>query len=342
MARVQVKKMALDVDQEALTGLFEQMTGARDADIDVIIPKYVRVMTLLKKLYKLYDLCITIFKVRFESYIWSDEIREFLDTIVNETNLDVEHEYTESDIRMFILSKYGDITNPEATIHINKLYKAVKDSNIIKTIMVISANLAPFKQHLEAKELTDGFIYREPGTTFTPFPFTSLDLKFLWDMDLSADEKRMMLNIIKHSFEITYEIYDIIYSPDVDIDNFSELLISTISKLRGQVPRCDKAFDIIENSVKLLRTNFTQYFRSSVESENPSTILESFVIDVAKTQKANPVIVGQFRRITQFMQKHASNNNDPRVKTLLKMLNMQFNKIDEEMKVDTTKLAEEN
>jgi hypothetical protein len=132
----------------------------------------------------------------------------------------------------------------------------------------------------------------------------------------------------------------VIYSPDVDIVQFSELLISTISKLRKQIPRCDRAFDVIENSVNMLRTNFKDYFRMSVESENPATILESFIIDVASSQKANPSVVMQFRKITAFMKKNAGNNKDPRVQKLFKMLNMQFNKLDKEMNVDTSNATE--
>lgn len=362
MSKVKVKKlMSNDVDQEMLTGLFEQMTGMKDADTNVILPKYIKVMVLLKKINKLYNLLINldVFTTTFSDYVWIDEIKMFCDDIKQECGLDVNEEYKEDAFRYFLHNKFSkkemtpaeiemdkhikNNTSSDAEInkYLNKLYKTVKNSNTIKKIMITSSNLGQFKGFLSAENVSDIFIHNYPGNTFIPLAFTTMDLKLIWYSDIEPKGKKFILTILQHTFKISYEIYDIIYSPDIDISEFSDILISTISKLRSQIPRCDKAFDVIENSVNMLKNNFKDYFRESVETENPSSILQSFIIDVGNTQKANPVVVGQFRKITAFMKRNAANSTDPNVKKLFKMLNNQFNAIDKEMKVDT-RSPEEN
>ena len=347
MTRVKVKKITpkgMDIDQDTLTELFEQMTGVKDADTEVIIPKYVNVMILLKKFYKLYELLCNLdaFANSFSDYSWTDEILLFIKTIKLECDLDLKKDYTIDDFKkelheQFYNEKNIQLNEAELKLkdHINNLYRIIKNSQTIKKIMITSANLSPFKVQLSLDNVSDSFIKWEPGNTFIPLAFTTMDLKLIWNSDIEPKGKKFLLSILQHTFKISYEIYDIIYSPDVDIAQFSDLLVATITKLRGQIPRCDKAFDVIENSVNMLRSNFKDYFRLSVESENPSTILESFIVDVASSQKANPSVVGQFRKITAFMKKNAANTNDPRVKQLFKMLNTQFTKIDKELGSDT-------
>jgi hypothetical protein len=345
MVQVKVKKVSpkgMSSDQETLTELFEQMTGVKDADPDIILPKYVGVMSMLKKFYRLYKLLteLDVFVQTFSEYVWVEEIKLFLEDMIGQCGLEPNKEYSAETFHAD-LKENGFNTPDQMKEQLNAKYRKVKNSQVIKRIMITSANLAPFKSHLSMDAPSDTFIKREPGNHFRPLVFTSLDLKLIWNYEVEPKCLKFILSILQHTYRLSYDIYDIIYSPDVDIAEFSELLISTITKLRKQIPRCDKAFDVIESSVALLRSNFKDYFRMSVESENPSTILESFIVDVASTQKANPSVIMQFRKITAFMKKNAGNNKDPRVQKLFKMLNLQFSKIDKELNVDTSKGAEE-
>jgi hypothetical protein len=345
MPRVKVKKLIpkdMGNDQEALTELFEQMTGVKDADIDIILPKYIDVMNMLRKFYKLYRLLseLNAFVDTFSEFVWITEIKQFLQEMIDQCGLDHNNGYKVETLRHEFVEK--KMSPDQIKEYVNQLYRKVKTSQVIKKIMVTSANLSPFRIHLSLDSPSDTFIKREPGDMFAPLGFTTLDLKLIWSYDVEPKCLKFILSILQHTYKLSYDIYDTIYSPDVDIGEFSGLLINTIAKLRKQIPRCDKAFDVIENSVNMLRSNFKDYFRLSVESENPSTILESFIIDVAGSQKANPSVVSQFRRITSFMKKNASNSNDPRVKKLFSMLNTQFGKIDNELKVDTRLNAEKD
>jgi hypothetical protein len=136
--------------------------------------------------------------------------------------------------------------------------------------------------------------------------------------------KKYILNILSHTYLIGHEVYEIITAPNIDIKKFSRVLLANIDKMKKTIPRCDKAFDIIKNSVEMLENNFKGYYKNSVESANPSVIIESFIVDVSMSQKSNAVITGQFRRIIMHMKKQAANNTDPRVKKLFKILNSQF------------------
>ena len=317
--------MPSNEDASALSGMFEQMTGSKNAEPEIIIPKINKIKDLLSKFIKLYNLLLN-----FDEFI---------------SNF-IEYEHCFDDIKIFVgsLQKIiddinlvsGDKLNKADKDVINDLYKQIKGRNEIQTIIVTSGSLKNYKRYIENKDnLMDEFISREPGLTLTPFSFTKLDLKKLWVSDkLTVMAKKFILNIIHHTYIIGLELYDIITSPDVDIKKFSKVLISSIEKLKKSIPRCDGAFNIIKDSVELLEDNFKGYYKNSVEAGNPSIIIESFIIDVSMKQKSNARITGQFRRIIMYMKKKASNNTDPRVKQLFKVLNSQFDLMSKETGIE--------
>lgn len=316
--RVKVKKInskGSDADASILNDMFEQMTGSKNAEPEILIPKITELHILLKKFIKVYKLLLN-----FNEFIdkFQEFDKEFTDIKLFITN--IEHVIDEHQILM----KDGLQSLPAETI--NNIYKTLKDTQELQSIIVTSCNLSKHKRYLEDKtNLNDDFIKREPGLSLTPLKFTKLDLKLLWVSDkLTNMAKKYILNILNHTYTIGHEMYEIITSPDIDIKKFSKILIDNIEKMKKTIPRCDKAFNIIKNSVELLENNFKGYYKNSVEAENPSIIVESFIIDVSMSQKANASITGQFRRIIMFMKKQAANNSDPRVKKLFKILNTQF------------------
>lgn len=316
--RVKIKKImpkGSDEDANVLNDMFEQMTGSQHADEDIVIPKLTRLHNLLNKFIKIYNLLLNFseFIDKFQEYEKEfNEIKNFLINI--KKIIDTSQELSEDKLKNM------------GTESVNKLYKTLKSKQEVQAIIVTSGNLGKHKRYLEDKNnLKDDFIKREPGLSLTPLTFTKLDLKCLWSSSkLTSMAKKYILNILNHTYNIGHEMYDVITSPDIDIKKFSKILISNIEKMKKTIPRCDKAFNIIKNSVELLENNFKGYYRNSVEAENPSIIVESFIIDVSMSQKANASITGQFRRIIMFMKKQAANNNDPRVKKLFKILNSQF------------------
>lgn len=299
---------------DALNDMFDQMTGSQNADPEIIIPKFIRLRELISKFIKIYTLLLNFndFIHKFEEYKKEfDEIKDFIKKL--QDNLD-NKEITEDNLKSM------------SSDQVNTLYKNLKSKQEIQAIIVTSGNLGKHKRYLEDKNnLKDEFIKREPGLSLTPLSFTNLDIKLLWGSDkLTNMAKNYILNILNHTYLIGCDIYDVITSPDIDIKKFSYVLIKNIEKMKKQIPRCDKAFNIIKNSVEMLENNFKGYYRNSVECENPSIIVESFIIDVSMSQKASASITGQFRKIIMHMKRASANNNDPRIKKLFKILNSQF------------------
>jgi hypothetical protein len=325
---VKVKKMmpkGSTEDANMLNDMFSQMTGSENADPDIIIPKLCNLNNLLIKYSKVYKLLLT--------------FKEFIDNFP-----ECESNFTE--ISKFIESLENIITDSSKFTeeilkswpadNINALYKQFKINKAVQDIIITSSNLGKYKRYLiDINNLGDDFIKREPGLSFKPIAFTGLDLKILWASDkLSNMAKKYILSIISHTYNTGHKIYQLITSPDIDIKKFSEVLIKNIEKMKKQIPRCNKAFDIIANSVHLLEDNFGGYYKTSVEAENPSIIIESFIIDVSMSQKANATVTTQFRKIIMFMKRQSANSKDPRVSKLFKILNSQFNMMERETGVN--------
>jgi hypothetical protein len=301
-------------DMNLLNEMFSQMTGNTNADIKIIIPKYVKIIDNLSKYIKIYSLLLnfTDFTNSFPELTSNfNEIRLFIDNLVE---INKQYNMTSDDFTN---------TTPD---EINIQYKKLKLEKFIQMIIVTSGNLNKYKLNLEDKNnLKDDFIKRDPGLSLTPLKFSKLDLKMLWaSPKLSGLAKKFILNILSHTLLIGIEMYNIINSPDVDIKEFSKILIDSIEKMKKQIPRCDKAFDIIANSVNLLENNFDSYYKNSIEAENPSIIIESFIVDVSMTQNASPAVTNQFKKIIMFMKRQTASSKDPRIAKLFKVLNSQF------------------
>lgn len=327
---VKIKKTiskGLDDDTKELNEMFEQMTGSQSADLDIIIPKLVELHSLLNKYIKVFNLLLN-FKEFIESFSEYESefkcIKNFIDNI--KEICDSENIFSEEKLKLM------DINS------VNTLYKSLKDKQEIQSIIITSSNLKTYKRYLEDKNnLKDEFIKREPGISLTPLSFSNLDLKKIWASEkLTHMAKKFILSILNHAYFIGHDIYELITSPDIDIKKFSKILIDNIDKMKKTIPRCDKAFNIIKNSVELLENNFKGYYRNSVEAENPSIIIESFIVDVSMSQKASVSTTSQFRKIIMYMKKQAANNNDPRVKKLFKILNTQFDLMAKNTSMDDT------
>ncbi len=306
-------------DADALNDMFSQMTGAEDADPDIIIPKFVKINTLLERYSKIFTLLLNFddFINKFSEY--SDNFKE-ITTFVDNLNEIVKNTVSEDAL------KNSDIKQ------VNIVYKKIKNIMEVQLIVTTSGNLSTHKKCLiDSSNLSDDFIKREPGLSFTPLSFTKLDLKKLWVSDKLSDmARKYILNILSHTYKIGHELYQTITSPDIDIKKFSRVLINNIDKMKKQVPRCNKAFDIIANSVHLLEDNFDGYYKNSVEAENPSIIVENFIVDVSVSQNATASTTAQFRKIIMFMKKQSAGSKDPRVAKLFKILNNQFNMMQQE------------
>lgn len=326
MKKVKVKGGGGAEDTVALNEMFSQITGVENADPSIITPKLHKLQGLLSKYAKIYNMLIG-----FNDFVGNfPEHKDQFDDI----------ELFSAKIKTLLESDPYDFTKKSladaSSNYVNTVFKRLKDEGIIHTIVVTSGRLGKYSKSLEDKEnLRDDFIKREPGLTFRPLSFTNLEFKSLWVSEkLTNMAKKYILNILSHTYSIGHQIYQLITSPNIDIKKFSKVLIDNIDSMKKRIPRCDKAFDVIANSVHLLEDNFDGYYKTSVEAENPSLIIESFIIDVSTKQKSSASITTQFRKIIMFMKRQSANNKDPRVAKLFKILNSQFDMMKQETGVE--------
>jgi len=193
-------------------------------------------------------------------------------------------------------------------------------------------NLIPYKNVLNDPTTTyDGaFIARIPGLEFKPYPFSSFNVKHAWASPAMNDSiRKYIYTLLKVSLDICKDVYDLITSPDVDVKEFSKIIISSIAQVRKMIPRCDDAFNKIEESVALLEGRFGTYYKDFIQSKNPSTIIESFVIDVSNSGGADKRLAFQFKKIVAYYRKATQGKiKDPKLKKIFDMLQSNFDVMD--------------
>lgn len=323
-------KSGSNTDVADLNKMFSQITGSSDPEREVIIPKINKIFRNIIEYNKLYNVLLnfTLFTEQFPDYtFWFDDIKTFLDNLIKTTGVITTQCYDDG-----LPQKYTALSDSALAT----FYKTLKENVCLKKIIITGSTLSAHKTHITTVDkLDDIFIIREPGLTLQPLAFSTLDLKTIWSFDINEKAKKFIMSILRHTYLIGIDTYDIVTSPDVDIKKFSKILVDSIAKMKQMIPRCDKAFGIIENSVQLLEDKFKGYFRGSVEAGNPNIIIESFIVDISTSQKASPVVTSQFRKIVSFLKERSAQNNDPKIKKLFSVLNSQFSVIDTELGVKT-------
>lgn len=329
--KVKVKRMIQKnsaQDVHALNEMFDQLTGVSKADPEILLPKYINFREQLYKFCKVFEL-LTNFKPFTNNFTeFSTEIKEISDFVSEmreklELNTSMEEETPE--IKEYDKEK------------LNEKFTWLKETKFVQKIIITGGNLRKYKNYLNPDELSDRFIKREVGLSLTPISFSGLDLKKIWVSDNFKEfTGKFLLKILSKVAEISYTVYDIVTSPNIDIKKFSRVLIDNIGALKKQIPRCNDAFNIIANSVQMLEDNFNTYYKSSVEAENVSVIIESFIVDVSLRQKSSLKVTQQFRTIIKRMQQKSANNNDPRVKKLFSILNNQFSMMEKQDSEETS------
>jgi len=326
MSRIKVIKH-VDDDAKELAEMFEQMTGAREADVEVIIPKTAQVLKVVAKYCGVLQTMIRAMEEIPPEAL--DGIKAFhagLTALLAEQpdrlktcELDDEG----NQILVFQMRQQA----PDQ-FYAN-LYKDLSGSPLLKQIIITSNELSPHRICLERGD--DSFIRRE-SAGLVPLAFSNLDIAVLWFSGFPAVGCKFVMSALRHLFNYGLELHKIFVSPNINIKKFSMLLVDKIAKLRKRIPRCDDAFDIIEKSVRLLEDKFNGYYRGAIEADNPTFIIESFLIDVSTTQNASPQITAQFKKIAEHMQSmSASMGGNPRANKLFNLLNQQFDALDKEI-----------
>lgn len=290
-----------EIDQNELMGMFQQLTGdPSKLDPEIVKDKYERLRNDILRCNKLVQ--------KFKEAI--------LDRLYTKNGVDPFFDYEVKCLVDFLaqVDQYMDTeTTPENLVY---TYQALKDSFVVEEYLKVCKVLRSGEDCIKDRcDLSDKFIKRAVGEDFFLFDFAKINFKHLFTHILEEnfpepDElsgcKQYILVMCNMLYITTQDIYTIVTTPDVDIEKLSELIIKAISAAKKQVPRCDKAFRLIENSVDMLKSGMGTYYKDFVASGNPAVIFENFINDISNELHIDTQTLGQFKRIIFHFRKQAN------------------------------------
>lgn len=376
MSKVKVTIAQKTMKDKQLIELFNQMVGTSAPDPNVVIPKYDKLMELLQGTVNiLHDFVRTTPPfLRDEFPRGIEEIELFVTKSIEDLKRFTLQERTDNTLSGEQLNQVN--ANPELmnkvmenlgikynVEELGETYKNLKDSELVKSVIMTYRQLKEalaaeierqkIKTELLDKEhdladktkLSAGFIKKSLGDVLHLFSFSSLNFKELYMSSYIGAQTapKSMYNTVLFVLYLIYnrcdQVYRLVSSPDIDVDKFAEALVGNIQTIKKQIPRCDEAFNKIEESVNLLRENFGGYYKDFITSQNPGIIVENFVLDVAKDSKANFKVTQQFKQIIAFYKKRMQGQiKDPKIKRIFDLVGANLNVLEKK----TSKKKTEN
>jgi hypothetical protein len=330
--RVKIKELKQALNGAStgdINSMFEEMMGVKDAEAYIIVPKFVKTRNLIRRVYKvLMQFCSS--SLLQSDFPETQESMEQIKTFATEMKQSVVFsELKGADGKD--IDETDDLYAGVSKDDINNLYKKLKTNAYVQRLIVMCGRMKQYSKCFEdINNLKDNFIGQEPGLSLHIFDFSTLDLKKLWVSNkITPFVKKYVLSVLYTIYKDLFSLYKITTSPDVDIDKFTEVLLSSLGQLKKQpgLNRCNNAFKRIEASVELLKGKFDNYYRESVASSNPNMIVESFIIDVSNQGGADARLTREFRQIIQYMHKMSTQNGknkDPNVQKLFGLLQKNF------------------
>ena len=295
-----VQQSGMDLDQEELMHMFQQLTGdPSKLDPEIVRDKYDRLKNSIQRCNKLLRKFKEAILDRLHTKVGQDP---FFDSQVHNLvdYLDSADAYIDEQV---------DATN------LIPIYQVLKESFVIEEYLKVCKALRQGEDCIKDRtNLSDTFIKRAVGDDLVIFEFCKINFKHLFSHILAenipdkkelSDAKTYILLTFNMLYITTQDIYNIISSPDVDIDKLSELIVQAIGAAKKQIPRCDKAFRLIENSVDLLKNGMSGYYKDFVASGNPTVIFENFINDLSGDLHIDTQTMGQFKRIIFHFRKRA-------------------------------------
>uniref|UniRef100_U9TXW9 Uncharacterized protein n=1 Tax=Rhizophagus irregularis (strain DAOM 181602 / DAOM 197198 / MUCL 43194) TaxID=747089 RepID=U9TXW9_RHIID len=275
--------------------MFHGILGTNDESISlhVVYPKYETLCSLSTKF-------IEILNVLYRSSVLSkfdDSTKERLGGYVQELRELSHLTFTAPDIRPYL---------PELPLQLN-MTLGVEDFITHRSYLS------------DANKLCDQFLTGNAGLSYAPLPnLPGLNFKQIYiSTRLDENDRRLLLLVLHKLLVCSYDVYKLASSPDVNVDEFVEVIKTSIEEVRRHLPRCEMAFDKILTSVDTFKENFEKYYHDYIVSNNPTSIMENFIFDVSKTSDLSPDMTRQFQQIIAYYRKLAPlQTADPRLQNL--------------------------
>lgn len=312
-ARVVTKKIGVD-EKKKITAMLQQMTDPSKADPKIILPKCEDCHELFNEMFAELVMFAGDRHIREQ---FADQNAEF-EEIISFVKESIEFLKLEDDELTFKDDK-----------NINARYAKFKDGLPTQHLIATAGKIKPYEVPLT--EMRVDFVITMVDFMWQPFEFSSLNMfPVIQNSDRATQNKILRMLII--IYEKTKEIYNLITSPDVDVEELSETLVQAIVQLKHQIPGCEDAFNIISNSVDTFKDRFGGYYREMIVSKNPNVLMENFLVDLATSDKIKHKgikLKSQFNKIINLIKNRANDSNLKKDKNLGGM----FDVLDGYMKV---------
>lgn len=347
--RSKIKIIKNHMDKDAVE-MFNQMVGASDTvNIPICQPKYINIENGLQNAFKILTMmnegCIKLFPHLSDTYT---EIANFVET-------------ASADLKtIFNVKREQYASDEEFNEAFSKSYIAMKEHKLINLFIGICNELICYKKYIELLEILDEkFIINMPGTDFAPLVgITSFNIKefvtylraeIIDSTDVKHKEisRRMikLIMLVLHKlYVISYKIYKEVTSADIDVNEFVKVIMSNIQEVKKKIPRCEKAFKKIEQSVHLLKEKFGDYYKDFIVTKNQTIIMENFVLDVAKQTNTDIETTRQFKEIIKYYRKVAAQQpggNNPKLSALLSKMESSIGQLEKHHNIQTAENAEQ-
>src|SRR3989344_4406429 len=336
------KIITKSVKDKNISDMFNQMLGAGSINLSMCYPKYDNIKTYLNKLLEVLNVFNN--SPLIKGYNELEINRRDINKFITKSRIEIDNIFN------IDLSDYEwnlNLVDDKVKEEFEKKYNEMKESDCIFAFIKICDNLVPYRKHLgKSESLNCKFIENMAGSEFCPFPFSNMNIKYIVD-NLSANNKeneiRFILIVLNKILSLSYNMYKVLNSPDFDVEEFSQVIINNLKDVKKRIPRCEKAFKKIEDSVGLLKENFGGYYKDFIQTQNQMIIMENFISDVAKNTEADPETTRQFRQIITYYKKLADQQiKNPKVKQLFDKVNENFNALDKHENIVSVKSLSDN
>lgn len=126
--------------------------------------------------------------------------------------------------------------------------------------------------------------------------------------------------------DLVEKIYMAFVLPDISFSEYSAQFNEAIIKAKQQVQRCDKAFDIINQSMDQFQTDFPKYYEKAALTGNSTIIISDFITDLKEKTKKNTKnsikIQWQFMKVLNYFTSQAHMAASQGCSQLTPILNM--------------------
>lgn len=324
-AKVKKVKIPLTGKDEGVSEMFNQMLGAGAVNLTISYPKYLRIKGLCKSLVKIVAALADCPYMKSNPEFERDraELHEFC-TYANATietlfSMDLsEYEWNLQTVDEGIKRRFAEV------------YEAAKKSKLVNSFIVTCDRLIPYKQNFnDIDKLNPKFVTCMAGTEWMPFTFSMLNYKALFSQtNIKENSIRFFMTILYKTFDFSYKLWQETVSPDIDVDQFVSVIMDNMDEIKKRVPelsRCGKAFKKIAESVQLLKSNFSTYYRDFVETKDSTVMMQNFILDVSKQTGSDPEVMREFREIIKYYKKLAKQQpHNPKMKALFDKVSESF------------------